>query len=220
MEKEGKTKLKRAYTVADILKKKFSLFEFEGEWKDAFDCPSRGGLWFIWGDSGNGKTSFVLQLMKYMSRFDKVLFNSLEEGNAHTLQRSIRLIGMNGVENKVQVVTDSIDELTDRLSKKNSRNIVFIDSFQYLQIGFHRMLEFKEMFPKKTIVVVSQAEGKQPAGRAAKRVMFDASLKIYVDGYRALSKGRYIGETGVYTIWEEGAARIGEAKVKNDLNEN
>lgn len=209
MKQEEKHTLKRAKTVTDILKKKFPIFEFDGEWKDAFDCPARGGLWFIWGDSGNGKTSFVLQLIKYMNRFDKVLFNSLEEGDAYTLQRGINLIGMDGVESKVQVVMDNIDELTERLQRKNSRNIVFIDSFQYLFIGLKRMLELKKAFPKKTFIVVSQADGKRPSGKPAQRVMYDASLKIYVDGYTALSKGRYMGSKGYYVIWPEGAARCG-----------
>jgi hypothetical protein len=38
--------------------------------------------------------------------------------------------------------------------------------------------------------------------------MYDASLKIWIEGYRAFSKGRYIGPNGgVYTIWEEGAEK-------------
>jgi len=36
-------------------------------------------------------------------------------------------------------------------------------------------------------------------------VMYDADLKIWVEGYVAFSKGRYQGSTGEYTIWEKGA---------------
>ena len=46
-----------------------------------------------------------------------------------------------------------------------------------------------------------------PTGRSGKSVMFDASLKIYVEGYRAFSKGRFIGPKGYYDIWPEEAAR-------------
>ena len=35
--------------------------------------------------------------------------------------------------------------------------------------------------------------------------MYDADLKIWVEGYVAFSKGRYQGATGEYTIWEKGA---------------
>jgi len=68
--------------------------------------------------------------------------------------------------------------------------------------------KLKESNPKKLIVFISHAEGKMPEGRIAKKVMHDAALKIYVEGYRAFSKGRYIGSNGgVYEIWKEGAER-------------
>lgn len=40
------------------------------------------------------------------------------------------------------------------------------------------------------IIFISHADGKNPAGRSAKSVMYDASLKIYIEGYRAFSKGK------------------------------
>lgn len=42
-------------------------------------------------------------------------------------------------------------------------------------------------------------------GRTAVSAMFSASLKIWVEGYRAISKGRYFGEQGYYTVWKERA---------------
>jgi len=35
--------------------------------------------------------------------------------------------------------------------------------------------------------------------------MYTADLKIWVEGYRAFSKGRTFGELGYYTIWPERA---------------
>jgi len=55
------------------------------------------------------------------------------------------------------------------------------------------------------LIFISHADGKFPAGRSAKSVMYDATLKIYVEGYKAFSKGRYIGEKGEYTVWPEKA---------------
>ena len=46
--------IKRAFTVQNIIDKKYDLFDFEGEWYDAFDQPETTGVWFIWGNSGNG----------------------------------------------------------------------------------------------------------------------------------------------------------------------
>jgi hypothetical protein len=42
--------------------------------------------------------------------------------------------------------------------------------------------------------------------------MYDATLKIWVEGYRAFSKGRFIGSTGQYDVWAEGAERYWGSK--------
>ena len=41
----------------------------------------------VWGKSGNGKTSFVLQLCKELTRYGKVAYDSLEEGSSLTMQK-------------------------------------------------------------------------------------------------------------------------------------
>ena len=64
--------MKRALTVNEVLKEKKTTFDFEGQWREAFGEPERTGVWFIWGNSGNGKSSFTMQLCKELSRFDRV----------------------------------------------------------------------------------------------------------------------------------------------------
>ena len=64
------------------------------------------------------------------------------------------------------------------------------------------------------LIFVSQAEGTRPAGRSAKSVLYDASQKIHIEGFKATSTGRSIGTNGgTYIIWEEGAGRYGENKL-------
>jgi len=197
--------IKRAFTVQNIFDKKYDLFDFEGEWYDAFDQPETTGVWFIWGNSGNGKTSFILQLIKELSQFENILFNSREEGTSHTLRKSFDNFSMADVKKKLLVVNENMEELTKRLKQKKSPKVVIIDSFQYTQMSYFQYLRFREQFPNKLIIFISHADGKSPSGRSAKSVMYDATLKIWVEGYRAFSKGRYIGETGYFTIWEKRA---------------
>lgn len=200
--------LKRALTVQNILDKKYKLFDFTERWYEAFDKPEMVGVWFIWGNSGNGKTSFVIQLIKELVKFEKVHFCSLEEGTSHTLQKSFSNFSMNDMNNSdLHVVSETISELTERLKHKKSRRIVVIDSFQYTLMSYRDYLEFKQQFPDKLLIFISHADGKNPAGRSAKSVMYDASLKIYIEGYRAFSKGRYIGDTGYFDIWPEKAMK-------------
>lgn len=198
----------RGLTANDMMSKKYRLFDFEGEWFDFVGQPEVNGVWFIWGNSGNGKTTFVLEMVKYLSQFVKVAYNSLEEGFSHTMQNSFRNVNMKSAYAKrVLIVSESIEELEARLSKKNSPHAVIIDSFQYSQLSYKQYIEFKKKFPKKLIIFVSHADGKKPSGRSAKSVMYDSSLKIWVEGYKAFTKGRYIGSTGEYIIWAEGALK-------------
>lgn len=198
--------MNKAISSTDLLSKKFKLFEFSAEMFDAFDQPERAGTWFIWGNSGNGKTSFILELAKELAKFDKVIYNSLEEGAAHTMQKAWKRHNMQECGRRIQLVSESADDLKNRLRKRQSRRIVIVDSWQYTQMSFAEYLEMKREFPNHLFVFTSQAEGKNPSGRTALRVMYDASLKIWIEGYKAFSKGRYIGANGgVFTIWEDGA---------------
>ena len=76
----------QAYSNAKIRSKRFKVVEFTGPWKDAIGMPVLQGTWLIYGGSGSGKTSFCLQLAKYLSQFARVLYNSLEQGLSPTMQ--------------------------------------------------------------------------------------------------------------------------------------
>lgn len=91
--------------------------------------------------------------------------------------------------------------------------MVIIDSFQYTQMNYKQYLKFKETLPRHLLIFISHADGNLPASRSAKSVMFDTSLKIWVEGHRAHSKGRFIGERGYIDIWREGAERYWGEKV-------
>ena len=195
--------------MSELINKKYKLYEFDQEWFQAFDKPERSGVWIVWGNSGNGKTSFVLQLIKYLASFGKVAYVSLEESSAHTMQNAFIRIGMEEVARRVLLVErEDINDINERLSRKKAPKVVVIDSLQYSDINWATYKKLKEAHGNKLIIFVSHAEGRNPAGRIAKKVMFDATLKIWVEGYRAISKGRYIGPNGgIYTIWDEGAEK-------------
>ena len=203
----------RALTVKDVLGKKHKTFPFQGAWADAFAQPEKSGIWFIWGRSGNGKTSFVMQLIKELMKYDRVLFDSLEEGDSLTMQDKIVRYGLNNAGSRLHLLNaEGMNDLTDRLEKRKSYNIVVIDSFQYTQMSYKDYIKFKERNKSKLIIFISHASGTNPKGGAAEGVMYDATLKIWVEGFKAFSKGRFIGPTGEYTIWDEGAERYWGAK--------
>lgn len=194
----------RAYSPTEILTKKYKTIDWGKEWQNAFGSPETTGVWFIWGNSSNGKSSFVMQLVQELAKRDKVFFNALEEGIQLTMQENIKRANIVAVKQNILIGCESMTELDQRLKKRKAPKIVVIDSFQYTNLSFAAFRKFKAEHHDKLIVFVSQAKGKQPLGRTADSVKYDASLKIWVEGYKAISNGRY-NPGGVFTIWEQGA---------------
>lgn len=205
-DKEARTFARNAKGVREVLSMKFDTLAFEGDWYEAFDTPERRGVWFIWGNTGNGKTSFVMQLCKYLCKFGRVAYNSLEEGACLTMQNTLKRFNMQEVNRRFLLLdAEPLDQLSLRLKRRKSPDFVVIDSFQYTQMTYRQYIEFKEKHRDKMLIFISHATGRLPTGRSAKSAMFDASLKIYVEGYRAFSKGRFIGSLGHFDIWPEKA---------------
>lgn len=199
--------LKKALTMTDLMRIKREVYEWEGEWADAFGYPERGGVWFVWGRSGNGKTSFVLQLCKELTKFGRVAYDSLEEGSSLTMQDALLRVGMNDVGRRFLLLSEDITDLNERLKKRRAPDIVVVDSFQYAHISLKQFEIFCRRHRHKLVIFVSQAKGSKPLGRTAESAMYAASLKIWVEGYRAISKGRYFGKKGYYTVWKERAEK-------------
>lgn len=198
--------MKKAFSVREYLRVKKKTLNFEGEWAEAFGQPESTGVWFIWGASGSGKSNFVMQLCKELCKYGRVALNSLEEGVSLSIQQTIERNQMECVKNRLIILNkERMEDLSVRMSKPRSPQFYIIDSFQYAQMSAKDYYNFVDAHPNKLIVFVSHVDGKQPDGRPAKKALFDADLKIWVEGYRAISRGRFIGPKGYYTIWQEGA---------------
>ena len=194
----------RAASLDQVLRMRFKVLPFEGEWKDAIGCPELTGSWIIWGNSGNGKTRFALQLCKYLCQFGRVAYDSLEEGVSVSLVKAIKETHMMEVRRKFVVLDkEPIDQLTERLEKPKSPDIVCVDSLQYTGMSYEQYKALKERFPKKLFIWISHADGTLPEGRVAKKVRFDSNVKVFVQAYRAEPVSRY-GGGKPYIIWEEG----------------
>ena len=172
-------------------------------------------LVFIWGNSGNGKSSAVMAFAKMLAGIGKVLYVSREEGYGLSFQNTLRRFGMQECGAAFQVIDkENMESLVERLSKPRSPEFVIIDSVQAMGIGSRQYKQLREQFRSKLLVLVSQADGKRPLGRAAVNMMYDADLKIWVEGHIAFSKGRYMGETKEFVTWEEGAKRYWDGRKK------
>lgn len=196
----------RAKTIRNVLRERYKTFALEGAWRAAFAQPETTGTWIVWGNSGNGKSSFVMQLCKELTKYGKVLYNSLEEGSSLTLQQSLQRHNMHEVAGKMHIVCEPLSDLLVRLEKRGAPRIIVIDSLQFTQMNYKDYVEIKTAHRDKLFIYISHAEGKTPSGATARRIKYDASLKIWVEGFKAFSNGRFKGEMGHYVVWEKGAS--------------
>jgi hypothetical protein len=197
----------RAISVHQLLSTEPRTMPFTGAWQALVGNPERTGSWIAWGRSGNGKTRFALQLGKYLTNFGKVAYNSLEEGASVAMRKAFMETGMQDAGRKLVLLDkEPIEELQDRLRRHKSPEIIVIDSLQYTAMTYAQYKELNQEFRQKLFVYVSHAEGREPAGRVAKSIRFDANVKIFIEGYMAYAVSRY-GGGHPYTIWEHGASQ-------------
>ena len=199
-------KLKRAYSPGEVLNMKIPRYEFTGAWQASIGNPAKSGVWIIWGASGNGKSSFVMQLAKELCSYGGVLYLSYEEGVTKSFQDRINRYKMNEVQGKFRVATDdTLDDLRARLKKRKSAKFVIIDSFQYSNWSYEQAKTLADDFPRKCFIFISQEYKGQPLGKPAARLKYMAGMKVRVQGYKAYCQGRAIGEAGeAFTVWEDG----------------
>ena len=202
----------RAISNKNVLTAKFEVAEFDGAFLASFGKPGLRGAWIIYGGSGSGKTSFVMQVCKYLTRFRRVAYDSLEQGLSLSLQKAWERVGMEEVGNRIILLNkESLKDLRLRLAKKQSPDVVVVDSVHYwLGLKMSDYINLRNDFPDKLFIFVSHEKGGQPDGKLAQKIRYDSDIKIRVEGYKAFVTTRYEvaerGEGGAdFIIWEQGA---------------
>lgn len=199
-----------------IIKLKHKLIGWGDLWKKAFDEPTTTGVWFIWGNSGNGKSSFWLQMVKeFIRKKMRVYVDSLEEGTGPTIQKMLVLFGMGGLGRYLIIGEKTLEELDEYLSNGRAPHVIVIDSIQMVDVRTDDLKAFLSKHKKNyLIIIISQAEGKKPMGKPALAALYLADLKIWVEGHKAISQGRY-NKGGEFIIWEAAAKKYwGTTQVK------
>ncbi len=106
---------KRAFSPKEVLAKTYRTLPWDGEWAEAFGLPTVNETWLIHGQSGSGKSSFVMQLARKLTEYGTVLFMSYEEGVGQSFQKRIARFKMNEVQGRFRIAT------SDTMSTRGSR---------------------------------------------------------------------------------------------------
>lgn len=205
--------MSRAISNKNVLAAKFETADFDGPFLASFGRPELRGVWIVWGGSGSGKTTFTLQLCKYLAGFRRVAYDSLEQGLSLSLQKAWERVEMaEAGSNIVLLNKEQLPELRERLDKRRSPEIIIIDSLQYLD-GFNKrsFQKLKNDYQDKLFVFICHDKNGNPDGKLATLIRYDAEIKIKVEGFKAFVTTRYEdpanGEGGAdFIIWEQGAA--------------
>jgi hypothetical protein len=201
--------MNRALTPSNIRNKKRKIYHFEGKWLKGFGTIERGTRILVYGEPKNGKTTFTFQLAKYMRKFGRVAYNSLEMGDSLALNK---MLDTTGISNSELIIynRETIEQIVERMKKHKSPDILIIDSLQYFRdnegngMNYKKYIEFTQSLSNKTIIFISHGKGKEPSGKLAETVKFDVDAFAFVKGYRAFITSR--GSDGEpIDIWEEGA---------------
>ncbi|WP_088394113.1 AAA family ATPase [Flavobacterium davisii] len=205
-----KTKKKEGNAVKNadaLLKKKFVEIKIEDQnLKAHLGEPQLGNShWFIFGDSGQGKTSYTLALVKELTKNYKVLYNTLEEGDKKSFQNAIRRTGLKGNKNFLYLQAN-YEQIIEQLLKEKQPKIVVIDSAQYLFRGkqVQHYANLVNKFKNTTFIWISGADGTKPKGKIADDIRYDCDIVIFVKDFKAEIKKNRFEANASYIVWEEG----------------
>lgn len=202
----------RAISNRNILDARFATADFTGPWLASFGRPALNGVWLVSGGSGTGKTTFLLQLAKYLTGFGRVAYNSIEQGFSLSMQIAWRRVHMEEAgDNIILLDREQLKVLRERLNKRKSPDIIILDSVKYL-LGFKisDLMALKKDFPTKLFIFVAHEKNGEPDGAVSLSIKYDADVKIRTEGYKAFVTTRFEdaekGEGGAdFIIWEKGA---------------
>ena len=200
-----------------LMKKQYSLLEnLRPDMRRSFGGLPDSFRAIIYGESGNGKTSFLLQFLAELLPYGKILYNSLEEGFERSMQKVVSEHLGEAARGIISFGDHEMtyDELVKKLKRRKGPKFVIIDSIQYWDCDYEKYKQLKAIFPKKTFIFISHAQGKSIIGKTAFNIRHDVGLKIRVEGYIAFVISRY-GGNEPFVIWEEGAKRYWGKKYKS-----
>ena len=169
----------RVWSLKNLEDIRHEYIDFDGEWYQAFGRPEKSGCWIIYGKSGQGKSSFALQLARKLDEMGmRVLYLTLEMGGSTDFLESVRDV----------IIIDSVQYFTDQCGVKADE-----------------IISLRKKYPRKVFIFISHVDGKEVEGQAAYRVKRDSFKRIYVQGFKATFVGRGKGgPRGFFIIWAKG----------------
>lgn len=204
----------RVMSAEDLLDTEFAEgLEFEGKYSHLFGAPAPNFSMMLFGPPASGKSSFALEFAVYLTNFGKVLYISSEEYGSVTLQ------------DKVQNIIDSSDELQNKLDSHNldkpdsktpdnlffakaftdleGYDFIFIDSVNDLDVDLMDYKEVRDIYPKSAWVNIMQVTKNEDEFKGGKSWEHEMDIAAEInEGIVDVYKNRF-DKYGSYDIFND-----------------
>lgn len=193
----------RSLTIKNIYDKKYKTIALQGEWKKAMGEPEHNGIWLLYGKDKNGKTWFALKLADELSKEERVLYISAEEGIAKAFRDTCLRVGLDSGNRRIHAIDyEPIEDLQERLSRRRCERIIFIDNLTIYKddLKGNGLYKLMQSHPEKLFILLAHEERNEPYTAVAKLAHKLAKIIIHTKGLACQVYGRCPG--GVLNIDE------------------
>lgn len=183
---------KQIYSIKALKEKNFKTLEFHDEYKLLFGNPERKFVAEAYGESGSGKSVFLLKFANYFAKnFGKTLYNSHEEGANQTIQNRINNFDIDA--NKLFVANALPFETMCTKIERNYYRLLIIDSVKYMGFTFSQLKELRERFAKRQLSIIMVDFGKiQGKPLSGVDLLHASDVKLFFRNGRVYSTSRYL----------------------------
>lgn len=157
--KVKRKKSSKNYGIKDMMSWNFEPIAFSQEWAEHLGELCTGFRMLIKGDPKNGKTEYMITLIKELATVNgKVNFNSTEQGKSPSLKRALLRNNIDQIPAGKFILCDASQRTFDawfkRLKSPNSGKTIILDSGDYMNLTFAQYKQLIEEFPQKNIIIV------------------------------------------------------------------
>ena len=204
----------RTLGVHYIMNKVYKSLQLQGCWLDTFGAISDPFTMLVYGHPKNGNTTFMMMFAKYLTRFGKVFYNSIEEGDSKTIQDALIRCRMDELEEGKFMLGDRYfyTDLMEKLAKPNSGRFVFIDSRDFINLTCQQFKKLKATFKHKSFIIICWETAGKPSGKFAKDIEFIVDVVVHVSNFKAHPRSRFGGNQD-FIIWDRKPAKGEQLKM-------
>lgn len=174
----------------------------------------------VYGFTGNGKTEFVMMLVKMLSRHGKVLWLSYEQRHGSDLQMATMRNEMEDESGRF-LISDPLADLPEDVSlledldryleKRGSADYIVLDSLDYTEFTMedYKYLKTKYDDRKSFIFIAHSSKNGTLKKRISERIIFDGGMGFFVSNFIVFPEKNRYGGFEPFVVFEE------QARIRN-----